>query len=164
MERFGSELRREREARGLSVERVSELTKVSLRNLQALEAGEVGKLPGGVFRRGIVRSYVGALGLDEAAWLARFEGSYAETGLAAGEGEGWTEFAKNVSRARPAAVKTRGARWLGVTVAVVLLGVLAWLGWSRVARHRAGRARTGQVETMRGARGAGNRIDKKLAA
>ena len=41
MERFGDELRKERERRQVSMERVSTETKISLRHLQALEAGSI---------------------------------------------------------------------------------------------------------------------------
>ena len=60
MERFCDELRWERERRQVSIEKISDETKVSSRHLQALEAGEYGALPGGVFRKGIVRSYLAA--------------------------------------------------------------------------------------------------------
>ena len=39
------------------------------------------ELPGGVFRRGFVRSYLGALGLEEGAWMRRFEESCRESGV-----------------------------------------------------------------------------------
>ncbi len=64
MERFCDELRRERERRKVSIEKICEETKVSVRYLHALDAGEYDSLPGGVFRKGIVRSYITTLGLD----------------------------------------------------------------------------------------------------
>src|SRR5271154_4079826 len=99
MERFCDELRWERERRKVSLEKISEETKVSSRHLHALEAGEYNELPGGVFRKGIVRSYLGVLGLDEVSWLERFEASLRESG-AATETEDWAEFAENVRRNR----------------------------------------------------------------
>ena len=65
MERFCDDLRWEREQRKISIETICDKTKVSSRHLLALEAGQYGELPGGVFRKGIVRSYLGALGLEE---------------------------------------------------------------------------------------------------
>src|SRR5271168_3655716 len=100
MERFCDELRWERERRKVSIEKICEETKVSSRHLQALEAGEYGSLPGGVFRKGIVRSYLAALGLDEATWIERFEASLRETGAENPEATDWTEFAENVRRNR----------------------------------------------------------------
>src|SRR5580658_4246943 len=96
MERFCDELRWERERRKVSIEKISEETKVAVRHLQALEAGDYGELPGGVFRKGIVRSYLTAIGLDEASWIERFEASLKENGGA--ETADWAEFAENVRR------------------------------------------------------------------
>src|SRR5277367_6227718 len=99
MERFCDELRRERERRKVSIEKISEETKVATRHLLALEAGEYSALPGGVFRKGIVRSYLTALGLDEASWIERFEASLEERSASA-EAADWAEFAENVRRNR----------------------------------------------------------------
>src|SRR5277367_6053590 len=99
MERFCDELRWERERRQVSIERICEETKVAPRHLHALEAGEYDALPGGVFRKGIVRSYLAAVGLEEVPWIERFEASLREHG-AASEGTDWTEFAENVRRNR----------------------------------------------------------------
>jgi len=67
---FGEELRRAREERGLAIEAISEATKVPVRHIRALEVGEYGELPGGVFRRGFVqlprRVGFGGRGLDAA--------------------------------------------------------------------------------------------------
>jgi cytoskeleton protein RodZ len=62
---FGDRLRRERETRGITLEQVSESTKISSRSLQALERDEFDKLPGGIFNKGFVRAYAHHLGLDE---------------------------------------------------------------------------------------------------
>src|SRR6202522_4039672 len=78
---FGEQLRREREERGVAVEAICSATKVPLRHIRALEAGALRELPGGVFRRGFVRSYLSALGLEEDSWMKRFEESCRESGL-----------------------------------------------------------------------------------
>jgi cytoskeletal protein RodZ len=126
MERFCDELRWERERRQVSIEAICEQTKVASRHLLALEAGEYGALPGGVFRKGIVRSYVGALGLDEVPWIERFEISLRESGTANAEGNDWIEFAENVRRNRAGSESPTGLRWMGVAM---MLGSLAALGW-----------------------------------
>src|SRR5271170_7944952 len=100
MERFCDELRWERERRQVSIETICEETKVSSRHLHALEAGEYDELPGGVFRKGIVRSYLAALGLEENPWIERFEASLRESGAADSDARDWTEFAENVRRNR----------------------------------------------------------------
>ena len=61
---FGEELRRERVVREISLEEISSATKISLRLLQALEDGDVRKLPPPTFTRGFIRAYAGHLGID----------------------------------------------------------------------------------------------------
>jgi cytoskeleton protein RodZ len=126
MERFCDELRWERERRQVSIETICEETKVSSRHLHALEAGDYDELPGGVFRKGIVRSYLGALGLEETSWIERFEASLRESGTAAGENVDWSEFAENVRRSRVSPESTNGLRWVGVGI---MLGSLVAMGW-----------------------------------
>jgi cytoskeletal protein RodZ len=128
MERFGDELRRERERRKVSMESISLETKVSVRHLEALEAGEYESLPGGVFRKGIVRSYLAAVRLEEAPWIERFEASLRESGTEGGNTD-WTEFAENVRRNRSGTEPKQNLRWMGVGSMVTMLGVLGWVVW-----------------------------------
>jgi cytoskeleton protein RodZ len=127
MERFCDELRWERERRKVSIEKISEETKVSVRHLHALEAGEYSELPGGVFRKGIVRSYLIAIGLDEATWIERFEASLQENG--GGDTANWEEFAENVRRNRVGGRSETDSRWIGVAMMVVSLVAIAWGVW-----------------------------------
>jgi cytoskeleton protein RodZ len=136
MERFCDELRWAREQRKISIEAICEETKVSPRHLRALEAGEYGELPGGVFRKGIVRSYIGALGLEEASWLDRFETTLRESGAEGSEVEDWSEFAENVRRNRGADETGLRLRWMGVAAMLVSLLVAGWFVWSFVVRGR----------------------------
>src|SRR5262249_46316101 len=62
---FGERMRREREMRGIKLEEISESTKISTRNLLALEDEHFDRLPGGIFNKGFVRAYARFLGLDE---------------------------------------------------------------------------------------------------
>ena len=125
MERFCDELRWERERRKVSIEKICEETKVASRHLLALEAGEYDALPGGVFRKGIVRSYLRALELDEVPWIERFEASLRESGTVA-DREDWGEFAENVRRNRMGNESRTSLRWVGVAA---MAGSLVALGW-----------------------------------
>jgi cytoskeleton protein RodZ len=136
MERFCDELRWAREQRKISIEAICEETKVSPRHLRALEAGEYGELPGGVFRKGIVRSYIAALGLEEASWLDRFEASLRESGAEESEVEDWAEFAENVRRNRGVGESGMKLRWVGVAMMVASLLVLGWCVWRFVLQGR----------------------------
>jgi cytoskeleton protein RodZ len=69
---FGEHLRREREVRGISVDEVSAATRISVRFLEAIEAGRWDQLPGGVFNRGFIRAVARFLGLDEENLIAEY--------------------------------------------------------------------------------------------
>ncbi len=62
---FGDRLRREREMRGITLDEITESTKIARRHLEALENEHFEQLPGGVFNKGFVRAYARFLGIDE---------------------------------------------------------------------------------------------------
>ncbi|MDQ6679153.1 MAG: helix-turn-helix domain-containing protein, partial [Acidobacteriota bacterium] len=64
MTSIGETLRRERLARGLDLQQVSQSTKIGTRMLQAMESDDFSKLPGGVFTRSFIKQYAAVLGLD----------------------------------------------------------------------------------------------------
>lgn len=61
---LGCLLKEERERRKLSLRDVMEATKISRRNLNALETGEVSRLPHPVYLKGYVRNYAQLVGID----------------------------------------------------------------------------------------------------
>ncbi len=65
MTSIGEKLRRQRLQNRISIEKVSLDTKIGIRLLEAIEAEQFEKLPGGVFRRSFVLQYAKALGLDQ---------------------------------------------------------------------------------------------------
>lgn len=69
----GQYLRQERERRNLSLESVAGVTRITLKNLQALENDKFGILPASVFVRGFLRIYAAHLGLDPKEVLALYE-------------------------------------------------------------------------------------------
>ena len=73
MASFGESLRREREMRGVSLEEISATTKINLRFLQALEAEDFAKIPGGIFTRSFLRTYADYLGLDTERIMAEYQ-------------------------------------------------------------------------------------------
>jgi cytoskeleton protein RodZ len=129
MEPFCEQLRNERERRKISIEKICEETKVSSRHIIALEAGDYSALPGGVFRKGIVRSYLVAAGFEEASWMERFEASLRESGADGPEVADWAEFAENVRRNRIGVSSGTGSRWVGVGMMVVSVAALGWGVW-----------------------------------
>ncbi len=69
---FGAHLRREREARKVSLEDVAKSTKISKRHLSELEEERFKDLPGGIFNKGFVRAYAKFLGLNEEEMVAEY--------------------------------------------------------------------------------------------
>lgn len=130
MGQFGQELRREREARGVAIESISGVTKISGRHLLALEEENFAALPGGVLNKGIVRGYARACGMDEDAWLHRYLSAYAESGQVKDDDQAWIEFAANISKARhgedAASDPDIRLRWAGVAALLVALAFFAW--------------------------------------
>jgi cytoskeleton protein RodZ len=61
---IGAKLRRARERRGLSLAQMAAKTKIPVAALDAIERNELSRLPGGIFRRGFVRTYALEAGLD----------------------------------------------------------------------------------------------------
>jgi cytoskeletal protein RodZ len=125
---FGEDLRKERVARGIALEDISAVTKISQRHLIALEQDRFRLLPGGILSKGIVRGYAGALGLDQQDWTERFLQAYSASGQMAEDDRSWTAFASNVGRAR---ILRREAaqmrlRWIGAIVLLVLVVVAAF--------------------------------------
>ncbi|MDP9038119.1 MAG: helix-turn-helix domain-containing protein [Acidobacteriota bacterium] len=132
---FGEQLRRERERRGVALESICATTKVPVRHILALEAGALRELPGGVFRRGFVRSYLGALGLEEGSWMDQFEQSCQACGVREPGDTAWTAFAENVKNNR--VIQRRRSRSLRLRVCLALLasGAAGWVVF-RTSTHR----------------------------
>jgi cytoskeleton protein RodZ len=126
MSTFGEELRMERMSRGIALEDITAVTKISARHLIALEQERFRQLPGGILNKGIVRGYATAVGLDQQDWTERFLRAYAASGQLIDDDRNWTAFASNVGKAR---LQQREAaefrlRWLGA--GLLLLAVLAF--------------------------------------
>ncbi len=123
---FGENLKREREMRGVTLEEISNATKIGVRALQALEAEEFSKLPGGIFTRSFIRTYARYLGLDEESVMAEFQ-------LISPREQ--TSELKRLGQQRPlSAEKSSRARLVGLLVAGGLLaGGFALYRYSRRA-------------------------------
>ena len=124
--RFGEGLRSERERRGIALDDISVATRVSLRNLRALESEEFQHLPGGIFNRGIIRSYARYCGMDEDQTVNAYTEALRQRGMdPAHENEDWATFAENVRRNRTTTYSRNGMRWAGVAAMVLGLVVVA---------------------------------------
>ncbi|PIE36064.1 hypothetical protein CSA56_01590 [candidate division KSB3 bacterium] len=71
--KFGESLRKERELRGMTLEEISQYTKVHIRFLEAIENDDLSTLPAKAFAKGFLRSYARMVGLDEGLVITNFE-------------------------------------------------------------------------------------------
>jgi cytoskeleton protein RodZ len=70
---FGEALKSERERQGLTREYAAARLRLPLRQVDALEAGQLDSFPKGPFLRGFIRNYAKELGIDAAPLLADLE-------------------------------------------------------------------------------------------
>ena len=68
----GSELRRAREALGITIREVASCTKISSSILKGIENNDLSSLPGGIFSRSFVRTYASEVKLDPEEMVRRF--------------------------------------------------------------------------------------------
>jgi|SRR5271163_4636967 len=122
---FGEDLRMERMARGIALEHISAVTKISQHHLVALEQDRFRLLPGGILSKGIVRGYTGAIGLDPHDWTERFLKAYSASGQSTDNEDGWTAFASNVGKSRMERHEARELRmrWIGAIVLLLAVSV-----------------------------------------
>lgn len=62
---IGEQLRLAREERGILLRDICDQTRISIHYLEAIEANDYKRLPGGVFNRSFVKAYARAVGYDE---------------------------------------------------------------------------------------------------
>ncbi len=129
MEDLGHQLKRAREARGVSLREIATRTKISITALEALERSEFHRLPGGIFSRAVVRAYATEVGLDPDITVENFL-----THARRHE----REIAERVAAAMPGVTRDdrefldrqkRALRILQVVAVLLAAGALALLVW-----------------------------------
>jgi cytoskeletal protein RodZ len=75
---FAEYLRAERERRRISLDQVSDETKIAKGHLAALERGDVRNWPGGMYRRAMMRAYAESIGVDREFALQQFDRAFEE--------------------------------------------------------------------------------------
>ena len=135
MGNFGAELKQAREGAGITLEAIAGATKITTRYLEAVEQERFDQLPGGVFRKSIVRSYARASGLNEEVWVNRYmEATQPAEQAIPEEDLAWMEFAENVGRSRGREQHSSNAiaRWAGVLALLLLVVGMSWFVWGYV--------------------------------
>ena len=77
---IGEKLRLEREAHGIALRDISEQTRISMRYLEAIEADDYRRLPGGIFNRSFIRAYAKFVGFDEQEAIEEYTRTLREHG------------------------------------------------------------------------------------
>jgi len=127
---IGAALSEARRGLGLSLEQISETTRVRVRHLEALESGKIDQLPSRPFTIGYVRAYAKALGLDADATAARFRTEHPSP--------------DDDELRTPVGVRHEQKRnHNGLIAAVVGMAVVAIVGWNVVQRVMAAPAPKG---------------------
>ena len=62
---IGEQLRLAREQRGIGLREICDQTRISVHYLEAIEANDYKRLPGGVFNRSFIKAYARCVGYDE---------------------------------------------------------------------------------------------------
>lgn len=68
-----------RQRKGLTLQQIADETKIGVRTLEAIEKGDFGKLPGGVYSTSYLRQYARLVDVDEERLLEHY---YEKTGAA----------------------------------------------------------------------------------
>lgn len=77
MSGIGEQLRKAREAKGLSISDIEKATKIQSRYLEAIENNDFDKLPGDFYVRAFIRQYAQIVGLDGKELLNQYQGEVA---------------------------------------------------------------------------------------
>ncbi len=127
---FGDRLRREREMRGITLDEITESTKISRRHLEALESEHFDQLPGGVFNKGFVRAYARFLGIDEDQAVADYSAANNE------QPEPENKFPLEIHEEPKRELNPRRSKFPLVFALAALVGVLVGYGfWTKSKPH-----------------------------
>ena len=76
-----------RQKKGISLETIAASTKLSVRQLEAIESGDFSRLPGGIYNTNYIKQYARAIEFDEIDLLAFYRESCAPATTAAANEE-----------------------------------------------------------------------------
>ncbi|BAS27693.1 helix-turn-helix domain-containing protein [Limnochorda pilosa] len=138
MESIGQKLREARMQAGIPLEQASSRTKIRVHILEALESGEMERIPGGdVYTRNFLLSYARFLGMDVHAILAEFDqarpavkerAKILESGSAPVR---WTDTPPAFGLRRRDGARLWGAGLAALLLVAIAVVLVAWLGGSQ---------------------------------
>jgi len=122
---IGEQLRLAREARGIGLREICDQTRISVHYLEAIEANDYKRLPGGVFNRSFIKAYAKCVGYDEREAIEGYTRYLREHGDEAADDVNTTPMHSKVYTDTPA---TRSPV-LTVVLAILTAAALAALHW-----------------------------------
>ncbi len=137
----GAELRRAREAAGMSLTQVSDATRVRRTVIEAIEADDLGPSGGATYARGHIKAICAVLGLDPATVLAHLDvPTVAQTSPHADDVPAAPTATRSLGGAlggtQAAAAERRGPNWSAVMAGALVL-VLALGGYQLIRSEQA---------------------------
>jgi cytoskeleton protein RodZ len=127
---LGQQLRRAREALGISLRDVSEQTRITMRHLEAIETDEYKHLPGGIFNKSFIKSYARHVRFDEQRALEL----YART--ARERGEGLDEVATTPQRSRVYTSEASRSPLVTYGLSAIIVGILILIVYAGLHYYR----------------------------
>jgi cytoskeleton protein RodZ len=118
VQEIGEILQAKRKEKGLSLEEIEQATKIRMRYLAAIEAGDLSALPGMVYARGFIKSYADYLGLDGHALLEQYG-----TESQASDSEPQAEKSSSTAAPSPAGTK-KSNLWSQMAMGLGVLGIM----------------------------------------
>ncbi len=131
---LGARLREERERRKITLDQISQSTKIGTRFLQALEDDQFDRLPGGIFNKGFVRAYARCVGIDEEQAIADY---LAATSANQPNPESAAAPPPVIVPAEPPRPRSAALPWgtLALLLLLTALGLAFWGFYSRATAH-----------------------------
>jgi cytoskeleton protein RodZ len=132
---FGMRLKQEREQRGITLDQISQSTKIGTRFLQALEQDHFEQLPGGIFNKGFVRAYARFVGIDEEQAVADY---LSATGANQPSTESGDKPPAIELPTQPERNRAAGVPWgiLATLLLIIAFSFAVWGFYSRIATTR----------------------------
>ncbi|HEU4596823.1 MAG TPA: helix-turn-helix domain-containing protein [Pyrinomonadaceae bacterium] len=127
---LGEQLRRAREARGVSLREISEQTRITMRHLEAIESDDYKHLPGGIFNKSFIKAYARHVRFDEARALELYERT------ARARGEYSDEVATTPQRSRIYTGDPSRSPMITAALSAVIVGILILIVYAGLHYYR----------------------------
>jgi len=127
---LGEQLRRAREARGVTLREISEQTRITMRHLEAIESDDYKHMPGGIFNKSFIKAYARHVRFDESRALELYE----RTARALGEYS--DEVATTPQRSRIYTGETARSPLITAALSAVIVGILILIVYAGLHYYR----------------------------